>query len=233
MSEEPEKRIRRTKIALERDVLAAIQSIIEEVGYANVTLTGVAQRAKIEPTVFYRRYANLSELFDKYTHKYDYWLAGITELMPSDMNEEESFKWIMRNLITALYKNKGMQQLLIWELSDDNITTRRTANLREQVNEPLIRLLENRFKDTDLDMNAIAAVMISGVYYLILHQDRSKFCDIDFANKQGKVRLDKAIDKLSSMLFAELNRQNQLLEIKRKLIAEGVSESVIEKCFNI
>jgi len=57
MSEELEdkdqnKRFRRTKIAIEHDVLQAVGSLIEEVGFANVTLTGVADRAKIEPAVF-------------------------------------------------------------------------------------------------------------------------------------------------------------------------------------
>jgi AcrR family transcriptional regulator len=79
MSEEKveKKRFRRTKIAIERDVLQAVGSLIEELGFSNVTLTGVARRAKIEPAVFYRRYNNLEELFDKYTQKYDYWLAGV------------------------------------------------------------------------------------------------------------------------------------------------------------
>lgn len=79
MSEEKveKKRFRRTKIAIERDVLQAVGSLIEELGFSNVTLTGVARRAKIEPAVFYRRYNNLEELFDKYTQKYDYWLAWL------------------------------------------------------------------------------------------------------------------------------------------------------------
>ncbi len=73
MSEEKEtkKRFRRTKVAIERDVMLAVGSLIEELGFSNVTLTGVAERAKIEPAVFYRRYANLEELFEKYTQKYD------------------------------------------------------------------------------------------------------------------------------------------------------------------
>ena len=73
MAEEEEKkrRNRRTKIAIERDVLMAVGELIEEVGFRNVTLTGVAERAQIEPAVFYRRYATLDELFDRYTHKYD------------------------------------------------------------------------------------------------------------------------------------------------------------------
>lgn len=232
MSEESEikRRSRRTKIAIERDVLQAVGELIEEVGFNNVTLTGVAERAKIEPAVFYRRYANLDELFDRYTQKYDYWLGGIAESMPKNLTEEDSFKWILQNLIQALLKNKGMQELLIWELSDDNAITRRTARLREMINEPLVRLLEYKFSGTGLDINVISAMMISGIYYLILHRKRSLFCDVDFNTKKGKDRLRIATDQLSTIMFAQINKANELAQIAEKLRAEGVSEDIIKKC---
>lgn len=232
MSEEQEKkrRNRRTKIAIERDVLQAVGELVEEVGFRNVTLTGVAERARIEPAVFYRRYANLDELFDRYTQKYDYWLANLAESLPKDLNEEETLKWIMVNLIQALSKNKGMQQLLIWELSDDNAITRRTARLRELINEPLIRLLEYKFKDSGLDIHVIAATLISGVYYLILHRKRSLFCTVDFNTRIGKERLKTGIDQLATLLFACANKQSEQNIIAERLRAEGVSEELITKC---
>lgn len=232
MSESQEKvrRVRRTKITLERDVDNAVNSLIEELGFANVTLTGVAQRAQIEPTVFYRRYANLEELFDQYSRKYDYWMGNLSDSMPENLSYEEMFKWILRNLTIALYKNKGMQQLLIWELSNDNAITRRTSKLREETNRSLIKILEELFKNSGLDMSAITAMLISGIYYLILHRKRSNFCEIDFSTRIGKARLENAIDQIGTLLFAEINRKNEKLEIAAKLRAEGVSEEIITRC---
>lgn len=221
---------RRTKVTIEKDVMNAATSMIEEVGFANVTLTGVAQRAQIEATVFYRRYANLEELFEQYTRKYDYWLGNLADTMPPDLSYEQMFKWVLRNLVVALYKNKGMQQLLIWELSDDNPVTRRTSDAREKTNEPLIKMMEAIFKDAGLDMNVICALMISGIYYLILHKDRSNFCDVDFSTRKGKERLEKGIDQLAALLFGELNRQQERNEIANKLRAEGVSDDIINRC---
>jgi hypothetical protein len=152
--------------------------------------------------------------------------------MPVGLSDEDGFKWILKNLTIALYKNKGMQQLLIWELSHDNPVTRRTSGLRELINEPLIRLLEYRFKDSGIDMNVICAMMISGIYYLILHRDRSKFCDVDFSTRKGKIRLEEGISQLASILFGELKRQQEMIEIANKLRAEGVSESIINKCLS-
>jgi len=229
MPEEKEvkKRFRRTKVAIERDVLQAVGSLIEEVGFSNVTLTGVAERAKIEPAVFYRRYANLEELFDKYTQKYDYWLAGLAENIPKNLSDFEIYSWIMDHLVQELLKNKGMQQLLIWELSDDNVTTRRTSKLREVVNQPLMAMLEQKFKGTGLDVNVICAMMISGIYYLILHRKRSDFCAVDFNTKIGKERLRLGVKQMSQLLFAQVQKKNEIAE---RLRAEGVSEEIISKC---
>lgn len=232
MTEEQGKkrRIRRTQLAIERDVLKAVEELIEEVGFKNVTLTGVADRAQIEPAVFYRRYANLDELFDRYTQKYDYWLANLSEQMPKNLNEEETLHWVMQHLIQAFWKSKGMQQLLIWELSDDNPTTRRTSRLREMVNEPLIRMLEYKFKDSGLDINVIAATIIAGVYYLILHRKRSTFCAVDFNTQAGKDRLKNGIEQLTSLLFKCAIRQQETNDIAHRLREAGVSEEIIERC---
>jgi len=227
---EQKKRFRRTKIAIERDVMQAVGSLIEEVGFPNVTLTGVAERAKIEPAVFYRRYANLEELFEKYTQKYDYWLAGLAENIPKNLNELEMYSWIMDHLVQDLLKNKGMQQLLIWELSDDNVSTRRTSKLREVVNQPLLAILEHKFKGSGLDVNVICAMMISGIYYLVLHRKRSLFCSVDFNTKVGKERLRTGVRQMSQLLFAETQKQNEMLEVAERLRAEGVSEEIISKC---
>lgn len=201
---------RRTKQAIELAVMDAAHSLIEEVGFNKVTLTGIAARAQIEPTVFYRRYSNLDQLFEEYTHKYDYWLAGIAELMPPDLSDEESMKWILLNLVRALHKNRGMQQLLVWELSVDNPVTRRTATLREKINESLIHELEKKFDISGVDMSVLAALIISGIYYLILHRNMSTFCNVDFSSKSGRDRLEKTIDQLVTILFATIRSQQAL-----------------------
>lgn len=225
-----DKRVRRTKIAIERDVLQAVDTLIEEVGFSNITLTGVAERAKIEPAVFYRRYANLGELFDKYTHKYDYWFGDILGSMPKNISEEEGFQWVLEKLIHSLYNNKGMQQLLKWELTEDNQITRRTARLRESINEPLIQLLEKKFEGSGLDIKVISANVIAGIYYLILHRKRSTFCRADFGSRAGKQMLSNGVRQITDLLFEHLKNQQKLQQIAVKLRAEGVSEEIISKC---
>lgn len=231
MTEKKVRRPRRTKVSVEKAVLDAVSSLIDEVGFSNITLKAIAQRAEIEASVFYRRYENLDQLFEDYTRKYDYWMGNLAEMMPSDLTEEEAFKWILTNLAKALYKNKGMQQLLIWELSDENPVTRRTARQREIINQSLLQTLEKHFEGTGVDINVITSIIISGVYYLILHQNISTFCNVDFSTKAGKDRLEATLNQLVSIFFSLMNQQKQQMEVVGRLRAAGVSEEIIKQAF--
>lgn len=235
MTEEVKKtrRPRRTKKNVEKDVLDAVTSVIEDFGFSKVTLKEIASRAKIEASVFYRRYNNLEELFDDYTRKYDYWFGSIALKMPKDLNDESAFKWIIQNLAKELYANKVMQRLLIWELSDENPVTRRTAVQREMLNKSLIQMMEQRFAGSGLDINVLTALCISGVYYLILHHNISNFCDVDFASRAGKKRLDKALDQLISLFFSELRHQQEKHQIAQRLKESGVSQDIIDQCIDL
>jgi hypothetical protein len=98
------------------------------------------------------------------------------------------------------------------------------------VNEPLIRLLEYKFKDSGLDINVISATIISGIYYLVLHRKRSLFCDVDFNSKVGRERLQYGVNQLSILLFSAINKQNDFEAIAERLRTEGVNEELIAKC---
>jgi len=235
MSEEVKKtrRPRRTKKNVERDVMDAVTSVIEDVGFGKVTLKEIALRAKIEASVFYRRYNNIDELFDDYTRKYDYWFGSIAMNMPSNLSDEKSFKWIIQNLAKELYDNKIMQQLLKWELCDENPITRRTATMRESLNQSLITVLEQRFGGSGLDINVLTALTISGVYYLIMHQEISTFCNVDFSSKKGRKRLDTALDQLISLFFSKMKHQQEKQEIAKRLEEAGVSQEIIAKCIDL
>jgi len=175
----------------------------------------------------------IEELFDDYTRKYDYWFGSIAMNMPPNLSDEKSFKWIIQNLAKELYDNKIMQQLLKWELCDENPITRRTATMRESLNQSLIAVLEKRFGGTGLDINVLTALTISGVYYLIMHQEISTFCNVDFSSKKGRKRLDAALDQLISLFFSKMKHQQEIQEIAKRLEEAGVSLEIIAKCIDL
>lgn len=227
------RRKRRDDSALEADIMEATRQLVEEVGFPNVTLTGVIQRAGVEPQVFYKRYKDLGDLFEQFTRKYDYFLTDIMDIEAVDANPEKCYRDILNNLIPVLYENRGMQRLLVWELGEDNATTRRTAQLREVNTEEVTQKFADTFKGLSADFRSATSVLIGGIYYMILHSQRSTFCGIDYGTSKGKELLSETIDFFASALLDTLKPDAQSQAIAQKMKAKGIDAETIEECTGV
>ena len=67
-----------------------------------------------------------------------------------------------------------------------NETTKRTAETRDIMNLNLIAFYDNLFKPAKINIKAIMANLIGGIYYLILHRRCAKTCTIDFSTQEGE-----------------------------------------------
>lgn len=224
-------KVRRNKEEVDRDILIATKELVEEFGFNKLTLAKIAEKASLAPNMFYKRYPDLDKLIEKFTKKYDYWLNDILEIPPFDKSKpHEYYKTVMLQLSKSLYENKAMQQLLIYELSNDNTTTRRTAKLRELDSDTGLKEYDEIFKGTNVDIRAHTALMIAGIYYLILHKDRSSFCGIDLTTDEGKERLRDCVLTICNFLFQAAERKHDVMRIVKKMKEEKIEISVIAKC---
>lgn len=227
------KRHRRTSLAIEKDIMDATKQLIEEVGFSNITLTGVAQRARIEPNVFYKRFKDLDELFEKFTERYDYWFSDILSNYKIDelnlTNCKDIFIKVIQDLISAIYRNKSMQKLLVWELSEDNSIISRTARLREVNSNQFIIYYQKIFKKRNVNFNALTALVIGGIYYLILHREKSTFCGINFNTRLGKETLQDLIQYLFDKVFDDLCPSKESIRIAINLKKNFVDDDVIAR----
>ena len=71
---------------------------------------------------------------------------------------------IFKDVHKSLQDKSVMLELLRWEIAEGNETTVRTAMLREMHTLPLANSYEEKFKD--IDISAISALIIGGIYYL-------------------------------------------------------------------
>lgn len=131
---------------------------------------------------------------------------------------------ILVGLFQSLSENKIMQELLKWELANNNETSQRTAQLRELHTLPLCQKFSNIFSNTDIDIVTISALIIGGIYYLILHDKLSTFSGIDLKKESDKQKVIKAISKLSDILFtfipSSITKEN--IDIIKKMREDNI-----------
>lgn len=192
-----ERRKRRSTKDIEESIINAATRFIETEGFSNLTVTSIMRQAEIEPVQFYNRYDDLNKFIDEYVKKYDYWFSDIVKSQKQYSND----KALYMNILVGLFQSLIMQELLKWELANNNETSQRTAQLRELHTLPLCQKFSNIFSNTDIDIVTISALIIGGIYYLILHDKLSTFSGIDLKKESDKQKVIKAISKLSDILF--------------------------------
>lgn len=222
-------RIRRTNLEVSRDLLDATASLIKEIGFSKITLAAIAQRANLNLSVIYRNYTNLDKLLEQYTHKFDFWLNDILDVeeLKDNTDEYEIIDHIAAKFVKLLAKDKEMQKLMIWELGEDNKSTKRSAQLRDIAVAKVIPLYEKQLSHLDINPRAVLAIIVAGMYFLILRGNRSTFASIDFSTKQGKQLLSETMAKIFKYLSMYKEQDTTTTNIAKKLKKAGVQKEII------
>lgn len=121
------RKARRTKADIEKAINEAARSTIMEKGFAQTTILDIIKKAKIEPATFYKRYKNLEDFYNNFTHQFDYWFSDTVKHSTSGACSEERYSNILKGLLRGLGESPLMQELLRWEVTDANDITKHTA----------------------------------------------------------------------------------------------------------
>lgn len=204
-------RTRRTEATIIEDIRkAAVESVLKR-GFSGSLVSEIIKKAKIEPVVFYKRYKNLEEFFSEFVKGYDYWFSDVAKEANKQETSYDQFIALIEGLQECMIEKSVMQELIRWEIAEDNNITKRTASIREMFTIPLVEKYDNLFKNSGIDFVAIATIIVSGLYYLYLHKDRSTFCNIDMNTEEGRNRINQAIKFLSEPLFSKRNMKKENL----------------------
>ena len=206
-------RIRRTKATITENIRkAAVESVLKR-GFSGSLVSEIIKKAKIEPVVFYNRYQNLEEFFSEFVKGYDYWFSDVAKEANKQETPHDQFIALIEGLQECMIEKSVMQELIRWEIAEGNDITKRTASIREMFTLPLAEKYDDLFKNSGIDFVAIATIIISGLYYLYLHKDRSTFCNIDMNTEEGRNRVNQAIKFLSELLFSKINMGKENLQL--------------------
>lgn len=203
------KRIRRSKNFINAEIMKAVSAVIGEQGFAHLGINSVAIEAKVEKPFIYRNFGTFDKVLEQYILKNDYFMKVIVEkAMDGKVNEEGKISDVQAfytDLLTELYKtvdeSRDFKNLVLWEIYEDSSFIRKIANRRENEVKNDIAVFENHFKGSDVDIDAITALLMSGIYYTTLHKDISTFCGVDFKTKEGKKRMKASLELISKLIF--------------------------------
>jgi len=225
------RRPRRSKADIEAAIQKAAIYQIKRKGFAGALVTDIVKKAKIEPIVFYNRFKNLDEFYDAFVKRHDFWISDLVHIFNKKINSNRSYAEAMERLLKSLMGDGLMAELLRWEISQGNPITEHTAKLREADFGRIIEQFGNGETPGGVDKAAISAIIIAGLYFMVLHKDRSTFGGIDLNTSEGCERIAGSLRQIAGMLY-EQPKQTERAKLEECLRREGLAPDAIARCLN-
>lgn len=189
----------RDKAATKERLLNAAIELLGDKGFDALGVNAVADRAGVSKVLIYRYFGSLEGLLEEVGRRLDPASIGAMEkLVATRLAEGASLPEVLEEALfelQALLETDPLTQaLLVWELSSENELTRTFARVREEAGERLNRLIRRHLPaESDLDLEAIIALLSGGVYYLTLRRRFvSSYNEVPIDSRDGWRRVARA-----------------------------------------
>lgn len=187
----------RDKEKTKQKLLAAVGKILRVKGYSGLKVSKIAAVAGFDKKLIYEYFGSTDKLIDEYIKSQDYW----SKFNPNV--EEEKVTTIGKEVLTqgilmqfeSLKKNKELQKIILWELSESKPILKKLVQQREDVGAELFAVTDPIFGENAKRFRAILALIVAGAYYLNLYPayNVSEFCGLDMKTDEGRSEIEKAI----------------------------------------
>lgn len=187
----------RNKEKTKQKLLHAVGKIITAKGHSKVKVNTVAEVSGVNKRLIYDYFGGLDGLIDAYISQVDYWsrLRNADSMIKEDNGQQFTTDMLL-GLFDAMQKDKEMQKIIVWELSEYRRSLRAAADKREEDGELIFgSVIDPYFGNHAGRFRAITALLISGAYYLTIHTEVNggTFCGLDLKSENGRNEIREAI----------------------------------------
>lgn len=198
----------RDKEKTKQKLLCAVGKILRTKGYSGLKVSKIAAVAGFDKKLIYEYFGSTEKLIDEYIRTQDYWSKINQDNIEVDISDggRALSKMAILNQYEHIKKNKELQKIILWGLSESKPILKKIADEREEMGELLFKnIVDPYFQERSTRYRAIAALLVSGTYYLNLYMahNASMFCGIDLKSDEGRKEIEKAIIEIIDFAYDE------------------------------
>ncbi len=203
MTSEKKTRIRRTRDVIDNQLMSAVCRVINEIGFSQLGINSVSEEAKVEKAYIYRNFDNFDNLLERYFIRNDFWERFIVQKACNEHGSDmkDMFIFFLTELYKTMDQSREFESIARWEIAEPTPYILRHAKRRELENQELLKRNVEYFKNSGIDIEAVYALLIGGIYFLSMHKGVSTFCNIDFTSREGKKRMSNVLEQLADLIF--------------------------------
>jgi len=184
-------------------LIRAVGEVVKKEGFQNLKISKIAKYAQVDRKLIYRYFGSLNYLVEAYILENDYWMVfsdKMKEMLAGKhfSGSEQLITEVLQNQFSYFASQKETQRLILWELSVNSPLMRSIHNVRENLGQEFLDLSDAHFQGGTVNFRAVAALLVGGIYYTILHtvNNGGTFAGIDLNTKSGKDEISKALAQI-------------------------------------
>lgn len=202
---------KRSKEKSKQKLLNAVGKLLKTKGYTALKVNDIAATAGLDKKLIYNYFGGTDALIDEYIRNNDFW--SNVENVPADISDggEAYIKQMLSSQFDYMFKNKEFQRVILWRLSESRKSLRKLTEKQEENGERLLQaFIDPHFGNNAKRHRAIAALLVSGLYYLNLYQavNGSIFCGLDMKSEEGRNEVKEAINFLVTQTYQHLQESS-------------------------
>ena len=200
----------KNKELTKRRLIHAIGTIIQTEGFTGLGTNKIAKQAGVHKKLIYRYFGSTDRLIEEYVIEKDFWMLKSEQLGKQTVEEvrdlQASITGILENQFDFFFREKEMQQLIIWEISRKSELMKSISRSREHFGEKFLILTDKHFEGSGINFRALSAILSAGIYYLVMHADVSPYCGIDIRESHDREELKRTLRQLIENAFKDAKK---------------------------
>ena len=193
----------------ERRLIDAVGVIIRTKGYKSLGVNAVAKEADVNKKLIYRYFETFDKLVEAYILENDYWMnlsrkmENVIQCKSDPRDMKEVIVSLLEGQFAYFFEHQAMQDIILWEITEHEALLNSISNVREIIGHVIFEKMDTVFKDTGINLRAISALLVSGIYYMILHarKNESTVCEINVRSEAGQQEILKAVRQIINWAF--------------------------------
>jgi AcrR family transcriptional regulator len=196
------------------ELIGAVGAILTESGFRALTSTNIARKAGRHWSLVSYYFEDIDALKKAYINDKDYWPPFFERFKisanPGKKELQALFTSLMQENFRFFWANPQMRQIILWQISEDNILLKGISDAREAEGEKLLALTDVYFKDSGINVRALMALVLGGIYYVILHAktNKSTVAGIDANKGDDQQQILNTISQVISWAWQAAGEKN-------------------------
>lgn len=190
-----------------RRLIEAVGEILQQSGHAGLKVNTIARYLGRDKNLVRYYFNSLANLQKAYIMEKDYWPPFFERFRPGEGMDKQDIKQLFIELMQENYRffstNSEMQKIILWQISEENPLMRSVSEAREREGDKLLSFTEPHFRGTGIEFKAVIALLLGGIYYIVLHANtnKSKVCGIDINLERDSEILKRTIGQIINWAF--------------------------------